>query len=792
MFDFKNNPFFILEVAPQDKRTTIISKAEEKAFFAEGNEIEYAQSLLIHPTKRLIAELNWFFNCSTQKQASIFNAIRNSKEMSTEGLSGISRLNAAIHNFIVMSNEDRFEVGYAILDIDNLFESINIPDVLELINQTRAQSGFSRISETDIIDALGNKRTEIKQIIAEKLESFSTADYIELVTIMAEKCIADRAYDDGVVIGDVIDNYEIRMKSAIDEKEEAILSLIAKIDDKTNKPLIDLTINNIVAGLKDFNVYANPLQIKSASGGTEHEQSLHIARECRELAIKLHNNLDCSDASFKLIHALKEVFVNLIEFSDVISNDEIQITKIRKEKEQFKKDLVAHRQANKRYTVNIRGNRFAIPPFCTCCMKPTSNKENVSYSMTTQHGNTKTTRSIAVDLPICDECLKHRSQYNWLLTLICSISIVIGSIFMAIFMAAEMEGFPSFLLGAGFAIGAYYIISAVWNTKPLSQEHSRRGKSARIFSMFMNNYVLKSMPNASDVTFTFYNWEYAQLFREANKDVASEVKESTEINTARSTSVLKANEHHVANMVKMLGVFVVIALIIGAAFSSANSSPSYSSSNNNNNGYQSSTNSNNSNSSTSYTITLNKQGGSGGSSSVTVKYGNSMPSATAPTKSGYTFGGYYSSTNGSGTKYYDANMRSVRTWDKSSNTTLYAYWIDDGKITLSSSNFEDYFTITTSAEYRGNTVTISYSIKPKSTAYAADSSSSSSITVKLRGGVYPYSFSTSPTYSSTETITLYKSSGYKKSGTITVYVSSGADEIYWGTDVTSASGTIYK
>ena len=41
MFDFKNNPFFILEVSPQDKRTTIISKAEEKAFFAEGNEIEY-------------------------------------------------------------------------------------------------------------------------------------------------------------------------------------------------------------------------------------------------------------------------------------------------------------------------------------------------------------------------------------------------------------------------------------------------------------------------------------------------------------------------------------------------------------------------------------------------------------------------------------------------------------------------------------------------------------------------------------------------------------------------------
>ncbi len=75
-----------------------------------------------------------------------------------------------------------------------------------------------------------------------------------------------------------------------------------------------------------------------------------------------------------------------------------------------------------------------------------------------------------------------------------------------------------------------------------------------------------------------------------------------------------------------------------------------------------------------YTVTLDKNGGNGGDSSITVQYGVVMPSATAPTKTGYTFRGYYTGTNGSGTKYYNADMTSARVWDIAQDTTLYAYW----------------------------------------------------------------------------------------------------------------------
>ncbi len=75
-----------------------------------------------------------------------------------------------------------------------------------------------------------------------------------------------------------------------------------------------------------------------------------------------------------------------------------------------------------------------------------------------------------------------------------------------------------------------------------------------------------------------------------------------------------------------------------------------------------------------FTVTLNKQGGSGGDSSVTATYGQAMPEITPPTRAGYIFGGYFTGTNGSGTKYYNADGSSARNYDKTSALTLYAQW----------------------------------------------------------------------------------------------------------------------
>ena len=80
-------------------------------------------------------------------------------------------------------------------------------------------------------------------------------------------------------------------------------------------------------------------------------------------------------------------------------------------------------------------------------------------------------------------------------------------------------------------------------------------------------------------------------------------------------------------------------------------------------------------------VTFGKNGGTGGDNYVTCTTGKPMPTPrTAPTKSGWTFGGYWDTLacdakgNPLGKQYYNSKMESVRNWDKTSAVTLWAKW----------------------------------------------------------------------------------------------------------------------
>ena len=77
-----------------------------------------------------------------------------------------------------------------------------------------------------------------------------------------------------------------------------------------------------------------------------------------------------------------------------------------------------------------------------------------------------------------------------------------------------------------------------------------------------------------------------------------------------------------------------------------------------------------------FIITFNKQGGTQGSDSVTATYSQILPAADAPQRVGFTFKGYYTGTNGTGTKYYDEFVNTSIVYQQLKNLTLYAYWED--------------------------------------------------------------------------------------------------------------------
>ncbi len=75
-----------------------------------------------------------------------------------------------------------------------------------------------------------------------------------------------------------------------------------------------------------------------------------------------------------------------------------------------------------------------------------------------------------------------------------------------------------------------------------------------------------------------------------------------------------------------------------------------------------------------YTVTLDMQGGSNGTETVSATFDALMPAAAPPTRTGYTFNGYYTEIDGGGTQYYTADMVSAQDWDLPEDTVLYASW----------------------------------------------------------------------------------------------------------------------
>ncbi len=73
-------------------------------------------------------------------------------------------------------------------------------------------------------------------------------------------------------------------------------------------------------------------------------------------------------------------------------------------------------------------------------------------------------------------------------------------------------------------------------------------------------------------------------------------------------------------------------------------------------------------------LNLDLEGGTGDTSVIAI-YNDNMPEILKPVRSGYTFGGYFTAKNGSGTRYYTNSMGSAHLNDLPNGTTLFAYWM---------------------------------------------------------------------------------------------------------------------
>lgn len=317
----KNNPFYILNLTCADGRRAIAAAAEERSFFVDSTLCSEAQSVLNNPSKRLAAELDWFLDLDKTTLDTIRVQIDRNEIIPVDGLQGLSRLNAILYNLEIDNSFDSFELGYSILEIDDIFASLDEEEIFSILHNCRTEAKLAVVSMKEITEALNSKRNTIRQVIDQKIKLLSMDDCIELATLIAEKCVAAHDYNDGAILSDVLDLYEVQMSAEIENDTANIKSEIERIKNSAATAITIRDIQNLVQMVMSWDKKVQPLQLKSQASGMPHKISEDVGFALRGLAIHLHNEKSKSKEALTLVQAMKPVFAEIGVLSNTFTED---------------------------------------------------------------------------------------------------------------------------------------------------------------------------------------------------------------------------------------------------------------------------------------------------------------------------------------------------------------------------------------------------------------------------------------------------------------------------------------
>lgn len=324
------NPFYLLQVPCSASRRQVMAAAEEMSFLYDSDACTDAQNALLNPVKRLSAEMDWFADLDQKAIEELRESIASGCAIKSDCFPPLSKLNAALYNFSIEPETDLFVLGYMLQEIDALYCSVDVDALAIAINKNREAAKSAGASKQDVSDEFGKKRDRIRQIVSERLDFVDEADYVTLVTILADKHLTEGT-GDHIIISDVIDQYALRMSQKIEAKTEEILSHIETLKTMVAPDAVDDSVEELINKVKSWDMLVQPLQVQSMISGMPHSGSEKIGYALRNLALHLHNNREKTQAAKNLVTAMKALFAEQAELAQLFENDEKALIELMEE-----------------------------------------------------------------------------------------------------------------------------------------------------------------------------------------------------------------------------------------------------------------------------------------------------------------------------------------------------------------------------------------------------------------------------------------------------------------------------
>jgi len=369
--DLFQNPFHILSATPRDNRGKISDLADERRLLLNSSGCTQACSVLTNPGKRLSAEISWLPELSPKNAEKIVTwlskPVQAIPSSTLDSLSPMARANFLASGLQKLARYNSNNVAQWVLPLAWAFEETDPEELCAVINEERIVSGFPEVTDLSAVEAeIQERRSHYKQAIKSALDNLSAKELVEAVTVVVKSATDDGESQGPILIDDMVDSYEVEAQGFLEKEEGNITALVDRIrktldlhqcpkcghiqpeqdeclkcgiifhkyikleggDTGISDDVLSPLISQLIQVVKNWDTVAQPIQVSTKSRGLNHEASRRIAALVRGLAMHLFNEHSKLNLSQQLTNMLQEVFAEVGEVAELITEDTIALNEI--------------------------------------------------------------------------------------------------------------------------------------------------------------------------------------------------------------------------------------------------------------------------------------------------------------------------------------------------------------------------------------------------------------------------------------------------------------------------------
>jgi len=328
----EEHPFHILGITTRTGRQEILTRAAELSASGDAEKISACRTQLMHPARRLDAEVSWFPGISASRLCRTIAAIGQETddlaalEEQFYGLDCLSKFNAIGYWLTARKRLPAAAFEAALDHLTQNLLSLDFAVLTAILNADRSLAGLPAITDAAAVEsAVQRRRVGLAASLAEGFSKEADA-LSRLLNQIVSRDTGNGSLPADDFIGHFVDRYEIEVQPLLNRYCEQITArskTVRSIAELQSAPgaRIGKAISELEQKLAEWCGIARPIQLLAKSRGLRHVLSIEVGGEVRQLAVALANEFGLHEEAQLITKSLRGGFEMVAKLDEELVED---------------------------------------------------------------------------------------------------------------------------------------------------------------------------------------------------------------------------------------------------------------------------------------------------------------------------------------------------------------------------------------------------------------------------------------------------------------------------------------